>query len=648
MPEIIAQDMLREYKRMADVAREALENARLKSQKARRYYDGDQIDSKLSSTLRRRKQPETIRNRIGPAIDGILGILEQAKVDPRGYPRNPQDEGGADVCTKSLQYVAEQNRFHKTKIDCADNHLVEGACAAIVEVDDKGDVKINKIAFDEFFYDPYSREADYSDARYMGVGKWMYAADLARMYPDYREELLSTVTTSGAIQNMDMTWDDKPNSVIPWIDKKLKRLLVMEMYHQEGGEWKRCVFCAAGVLDERVSPYNDDNGTPMNPIEASSCFIDRELERYGVARRMIPLQDELNARASRSLHLFNTRQLQVTDPSYAPDVDAATARAEAAKADGLIPTGYSVVPTSDMASGNLALMQDVSMNLDRLAPTPAILGRQDGSNQSGRSRLVLQQAGMTEIARPLGRFEDWENRIYRQVWLRIKQFWTDQKFIRVTNDEGAPEFLQINEPIYQMEPKTDPYTGEPIVDPQNGEPEMVKVMVPQPVMGPDGQPQMGPDGLPVMQPQPVQIGIDNQVARMDMDIVVDTVPDTANLAAEQFETLAKLAQVYGPEAVPFEAMVELSSIPDKRKIKELLKPDEGAAAQAMQVQQQAQQQALQLAQADAQAKIAETESKTALNAAKVREVDAGIIKDAADMTGRALNGGGQPMPEPTF
>lgn len=610
------QDGLSDLKKMLDESRSALEKPRQESLKARDYYDGKQLNSTQRATLKRRKQPETIRNRIGPAVDGVLGLLEQAKVDPRAYPRNPQDEDGADVATKSLQYVADQNRFHKLKLDCADNHLVEGACAAIIEADEQGDVRINQIRFEEFFYDPYSRQADYSDARYMGVAKWMYARDLARMFPDYQPEIYSTVNQSTVMAG-DVTWEDKPDSLIPWIDKKAKRLLVVEMYHREDG-WTRSLFCPAGVLQSGPSPYKDENGQPMNPIEASSCFINRDLERYGLVARMISLQDELNARASRGLHLLNSRQLQVGDPSFPPEVDANTARNEAAKADGIIPTGYVVSPTTDMASGNLSVMQEVAQSLDRLAPTPSLLGRADGSQQSGRSRLVLQQAGMTEIARPLGRFEDWENRVYRQIWLRIKQFWTAQKYIRVTDDEGAPEFLQINEPVYQRIPLVDPM-GQPAIDPETGEPMTQVLMQPQPVMGPDGQPVVDPmTGMPAMQPQPVVIGYDNRVADMDMDIIVDTVPDTANLAVEQFQMLSQLAQAYGPEKVPFEVMLDLSSIPNKRQVKEKL---EKGAAVPPQVQQM-QQAAVELDRAEKQAEIQHTESQTAKNFADIQNQQA--------------------------
>lgn len=638
---IDGDDALRRYKRMLDESRSALEVPRTESERDRDYYDGKQLTTKQRNVLKRRKQPETIRNRIGPAIDGMLGILEQAKVDPRAYPRNPQDEDSADVATKSLQYVADKNRFHKLKIDCADNHLVEGACAVIVEADASDEVTISQIRFEEFFYDPYSRQSDYSDSRYMGVAKWMYADVLAGMFPDDKDAVMSSVNNTSVTSTL---WDeDKPDAAMPWVDKKMRRLMVVEMYHRETEGWQRCVFCAAGVLAAGPSPYLDDDGVPMNPIEASSCFVDRNLARYGLVRRMVSLQDELNARASRSLHLLNSRQLRVV-PDQVPTVDSDTARSEAARADGVLPEAYDIVSTTDMSQGNLVIMQEVSSSLDRLAPTPAVLGRSDGSSQSGRSRLVLQQAGMTEIARPLGRFEDWENRVYRQMWLRCKQFWTGEKFIRVTDDEGAPEFIQINQPVYQRAPLIMP-DGSPAIDPETGEPMTQVAMVPQPVMGPDGQPVVDPQtGMPAMRPQPVLEGYDNRIADMDMDIVVDTVPDTANLAAEQFATMVQLAQAYGPENVPFDDIIELSSIPNKRQWKEKRDARKAEAAQSNPMQEQA----LQIEMADKTAKIQKTESETRLNEAKTNSTQAGILKDAAELQNMAIAASGGPVADNVF
>lgn len=604
-------------KRMVDEFRDGTEIGRLQAEKCRRYYDGDQLDPSKVTALRRARQPRVIRNEIKPAINGLLGILQQAKVDPRAWPRNPNNEDQADVASKALRYVADVNRFHKTKIDVAENHLIEGVAAAIVEADERTGAVIHRIRYDEIIYDPRSREANFSDALYKGVGKWLYEQDVQRLYPHLAEDIGASFETGwGADLGLGTMYEDKPDTISGtsyWMDRKKRRLFIVELYHRED-QWMRTVFYVGGVLEQDVSPYLDDYDEPICPIVMGSCFIDRDNQRYGLVASMLSPQDELNAYTSRALHLANHRQLMVSDPDRPPEVDARTASQEAAKADGVIPFGYSPVPTNDLLQSISLMMADARQALVRQAPTPAVLADASGSNESGRSRLVLQQAGMTEIARAMGRLEDWENEVYRQAWLRLKQFKTEPWWIRITGDEGRPEFAGVNIPV-----------------------------------GPDGQP-IDPRmaQMMAMQGQPVQIT--NRLADMDVDIEVETVPDTANLQAEQFEAIAPLlpqiAEAYGP-AKSLELALALSSIPDKGRVKSILdaEKDNPQAAQMAQMQQQLQQMQAELGMRKAQADIAKTESDAELNRARARKEEASVVIDAAELQQKSLQLANQQEPQ---
>lgn len=605
-------------KRMVDEFRDGTEIGRAQSEKCRRYYDGEQLDGPKTLALRRARQPRVIRNEIKPAINGLLGILQQAKVDPRAWPRNPDNEEQADVASKALRYVADVNRFHKTKIDVAENHLIEGVAAAIVEADEKTGAVIHRIRYDEIIYDPRSREANFSDALFKGVGKWLYEQDVQRMYPHLAEDIGASFETGwGADLGLGTMYEDKPDSVggnSYWMDRKKRRLFIVELYHRED-QWMRTVFYVGGVLEQDVSPYLDDDQEPICPIVMGSCFIDRDNQRYGLVASMLSPQDELNAYTSRALHLANHRQLQVSDPNFPPEVDSKVASQEAAKADGVIPLGYTAVPTNDMLQSISLMMADARQALVRQAPTPAVLADASGSNESGRSRLVLQQAGMTEIARALGRLEDWENEIYRQAWLRLKQFKTEPWWIRITGDEGKPDFAGVNMPADAQ--------GQPI------DPRMAQMMQMQGI-------------------QPPQIT--NKLADMDVDIEVETVPDTANLQAEQFESIAPLlpqiAEAYGA-AKALELALALSSIPDKGRIKSILdsEKDDPQAQQMAQMQQQIQQMQVELGMKQAQADLAKTESEVALNVARAKSEEAGVVIDAAKMQQEAFQLATQQEPQ---
>lgn len=584
---------VRRFRKMVDDFRDGTEPGRLIGQLARAYYDGQQHDDIKLRALRRARQPRITRNEIKPAINGLVGVVRQSKVDPKAYPRNPKNEEQADVASKTLRYIADKNRLHTIKTDCALDHFIEGAFGAVVELDERQEIVIAKVRYDEMIYDPRSREADFSDARYKGVGKWLYEQDIRAMYPDLAEDISGAFSSSWADFGLGQMYADKPDDLLGerWMDAKLRRFFVVEIHHREEDGWHRTVFFVGGVLENGLSPYLDEYKQPISNFVFQSCYVSAQNQRYGQAAGMLSNQDEVNSYASRALHLANSRQLQAV-PGEIPEVAAKTASLEAAKADGVIPQGWGVVPTNDLFQGILLMLQDARQALQRQAPTPGVLA-ESGAGQSGRSKLVTQQAGMTEVALPYGRIEDWENGVYRMAWCVAKQFKTEPWWIRTSGDDGKPEFVGLN--------------------------------MPEP-MQQDGAVVVGMDGQPVMQ-------ISNNLAEMDVDIEVETIPDTANLQAEQFEIIAPmlplLAEAKGPEAA-FKVGLALSSFPDKGRIKELVDapPDDPAAQQAAQAQAQAAQQAQQIAQADAMAKISKTESDAALNEAKTRQVEADIVTKA--------------------
>lgn len=545
------------FRRFLDDFRNVMQEPRRLQQRDRDYYDGKQLTPRERAALRGRKQPELIKNRVKPAVNGTIGVAERGKTDPRAYPRTPQDEEAADVATDILRYVSDANRFGQAKLYVLKDQLVPGEGAAVVEVGEDQEVIINQIPQEEFFYDPRSRRVDFRDARYLGIAKWMAADALEAVYPDKSDIIRGSLKTGAMNTSGDSLFGDKPNNALPWVDQKNSRLLVGEVYYLEGSEWMRAVFCGADALEYGPSPYVDKKGRTMCAIEALSGYVDSENRRYGMVRDMISPQDEVNRRASAALHLVNSRQVQQADLN-APPVDSDIARQEAARPDGVIPPGWQIVPHNDRVQENLALMQEAKQEIERAAPIPSLVGRAD-SSASGRAQLVQTQAGMTELALLFSGFTDWERRVYDQVWARVQQYWTDEKLIRVTDDEGAPKFLTVNE----------------VVEPA--------IYVP----GPDGQPMAGPDGKPVVLRPAVT---KNRPSEMDMDIIVDSVPDTANVQQEQFQELMSLLQsnpAYA-QAVPFDVAVDMSSLTKKREFKKRLQEHaEKAAVQQQQVAEDA-------------------------------------------------------------
>jgi hypothetical protein len=218
---------------------------------------------------------------------------------------------------------------------------------------------------------------------------------------------------------------------------------------------------------------------------------------------------------------------------------------------------------------HLELMRDAKAEMQRQSPSPGIVGRQAAS-QSGIAIQREQEAGLIEHMPLLASFDDWVLRMYYSMADGIKQFWTDAKYIRISDDENAPKYIGLNVPM----PIMDPQTGQPAVDPMTGQPQM-QMHVP---------------------------------AEMDVDIVIDVSPDTAVLQEEQFANLVELKKA-DPTSIPMEMIIEASSLPKKRQLldkMEAAKQSQQGQPNPLQIEEQKAQIQLQakqqMAAIDAQAK----------------------------------------------
>jgi hypothetical protein len=563
--------------------------ARRNSLTAIDYYDSDQFTRQELATLDGRGQPAIVINRIKPAINAIIGVTERGRSDPRCWPRGPKDVDAADAATDILRFVADANRFRRTRQECFKDLLVPGTMAALIGVDGDLQVTITQVRWEEFFHDARSRRPDLKDARFLGVAKWMYADDALELYPERGREIELTVQNgAGAGVMPDPSYEDRPlagpGTGGSWIDLKQRRLLVVEIYYRDDG-WKRAVYTGADVLELGPSPYLDHRGRPDCPIEAMSAYVKRDNSRYGAVWDMIGPQDEINKRRAKSLHELSVSRIEARDPT-AIDTDADLARVEAARPDGVIPPGWGLAPNTANFQGNMEMMAEAKAELERMGPSPAILGRVE-RDSSGRALLARQQSGLVELANLYGALEDWELRVYRQCWGRVKQYWTAPQFIRITDDEDSPRFIGLNQAI------------------------------------PGGA---GPGAL----------GYQNLVAEMDVDIEVDTQSDAGAIASEQFSdliSLVRMSPAYQQQA-PLSLLIQLSTIPHKRALLDQIK-------QAADEQQQTQARQQAAAEQHAAAQIARTQSEAQRNAADGFAKSLDALTYAREGRGAAMTG--QPM-----
>ena len=393
--------------------------------------------------------------------------------------------------------------------------------------------------------------------------------DANAMYPEAAEIIANTIS-----EDAYKTYSDRPAWRQWAAGGKRKRVRIVQMYYRFGAQkdWHWSIFTKGGVIDEGAVPYRDEDGVSQCPMIFQSAFLDRENNRYGFVRQLIGPQDEINKRRSKGLHLLMNRQTRSVQGAI-DDVDAM--KAELSKADGHVvvnnlgnvPDAFGVIDTTAQLSGNLELAQEAKNEIDLMGPNAALSGKQHQA-ASGRAIQASQQGGEVEISDLSDRLKHFKRRVYQLAWIMVRQYWTSEMAVRVTDDENKAKFITLNRPVTVAEELLKQATDRGL-DPQEAQDRLHQ------------QSQLDP----MFAQQLSQVVRKEHVpSEMGMDIILGDAPSSANIQQEDFATMADLGKAGVVQFTP-EQWIEMSSLHNKSTLLKKLQsqqpdPSKQAATQA--------------------------------------------------------------------
>ncbi len=496
---------------------------------SRHYYHGAQYTADEVRILRNRRQPVITYNRIGRKINGIVGIAEKQRQDPKAYPQAPGNDNGATVATTTLRYICDGNGWKEwLKPECLRQAAIEGIAGVELKLipGDKGDpdIAVDLIFGDDFFYDPRSYKANFADARYNGIAKWMDLDEAQDLFPDKEEEL-----TSLASNGYDLT--THADREFKWVYTNERRLRIVEHWYRHRGKWLWAFYCGDTLLDQGISPFRDHLSRPISRFVMFSAAVDHDGDRYGFVRNLKGPQDEINQRRSKALHISNSKRL-IMDKGAVDDVEIA--RVEWARPDGVIEKNPNLNVEPDNTTPDLAsqfqFLDEAKNEIEQFANmNPAALAGPGVKNLSGRAVNMLQQPGLAELGPFLISYRDWCIRVYRALWSTAQRFWTNERWLRVSKDAKLAEFLQVNQLTLDQ-------WGRPVIV--------------------------------------------NELGALDVDIRIDEGPDTVTVMSDTFDVLSQ----FPPGAVPPQVLIKLAPIDSNTKdeLLEMMAPKPNPAQQQIQ------------------------------------------------------------------
>jgi len=482
-------------------------NFRKESQRDCNYYDNEQWTQEEINELKDRNQPVITINRIKPTIDLVLGAESKAKVEFVAAPRNDVDIENASIATESLKYIMDQNEGEYICAEAFENSVKAGwYFVEICENDDPfGEVvQLNGIDRSDLVWDPYAKNFDLNDGKYEIRGKWLELDDAIGKFPQHKETLESAVgdqtedekrerpyhgTEDQADRPGVVKWDDPQISSLEWVDRERKRVRLLECWYKVPAEIlivendltgdveeldpnqlmdilatpgtritkvnvqkvRVCIVAGSTILEDNPSPYKH-NRFPFIPFWGFRK--DKDKAPYGLVRQIRDMQDEINKRRSKALHLLNTRQIVATNDSIDQKInDWDEVAEEVSRPDGRVVlegkaiakgAKFEIVNQDRAIQEQFQYGQEAKNEIEELTGIGEEMKGLPSNATSGKAILARQSQGFMMLGKLFENYRRSKQILGNLIWATIQQFWTKPKIIRITDKMGQYDFLEVN------------------------------------------------------------------------------------------------------------------------------------------------------------------------------------------------------------
>jgi len=462
------------------------------------FYDNIQWREEDIAILKERGQAPLVYNVIASSINWVLGTEKRGRTDYKILPRRKDAGKPAERKTQLMKYLSDVNRspFHRSRAFEDAVKVGIGWLETGVQDDDEGEpVYVRYESWRNMLWDSASTEKDFSDSRYVLRTKWIDLDIALAMFPDRAGILRGAVNQSrayGPDAQGDEVMDSQEDATQGYATNRSsvgvfdrERVRIIECWYRtpttvtrmRGGDFageifdtenpapahKQAIddgnaeavvrtgfmrmhvalFCSTGMLHHQESPYRH-NGYPFTPIW---CYRrDRDNMPYGMIRGMRDIQEDINKRASKALHILSTNKV-IMDEGAVSDIDEFAD--EVSRPDAILvkKKGYELTINAEreLAPAHLELMsRSMSMIQTLSGVTDENMGRQSNATSGLAIGRRQEQGAMTTA----GIFDNlrFAVQVHGEKELSlIEQYFSDQKDFRITNMRGTPEYITIND-----------------------------------------------------------------------------------------------------------------------------------------------------------------------------------------------------------
>lgn len=246
-----------------------------------RFFLSDQtLWNDLYGNLPANRRRQFSFNRIKRVVSMISGHQRRNRKSTIVTPIENGDAETADQMTKLLMFCAQQEGILETISDSFESSLITGMSLLAPYMDYRedpisGNIKIDKLDYNDFLIDPYFRKSDLSDCNGLWRRKYLTKRECLSLFPDRENEIMGLY----GHDNRDGKFQYQPESY----NYGLKNLLVYDEY------WYRDFRTQKMIVDKRTGEtmeWKSSDETRLKDFlqaEPQTTVIEQEIPTTRVA-----------------------------------------------------------------------------------------------------------------------------------------------------------------------------------------------------------------------------------------------------------------------------------------------------------------------------------------------------------------------------
>ena len=322
------------------------------------YYNGEQWDESVKTSLEAVKRPALTINAIMPVVNALIGeqINQRAEITLR--PKRHTTMELAEVQTRLLHHILETNRYRYQETQIFTDGIIQdrGFFNIYLDFADhiQGEVRIETLDPLDVLIDPDAKDSDPATWSQVIITRWLTLDDVAVLYGKDKAVALDglagadrTYGSDSVLTGESNTFGDSETAVLytpavqendPWsirrvriIDRQYRKLERVKFFvdprtgdmREVPGSWSQdrvdqfMAQFGLGILDKLARKVRwtitadqvvlHDDWSPYEQFTVVPYFpIFRRGQPSGIVKHLLDPQDQYNKISSQELHVVNT------------------------------------------------------------------------------------------------------------------------------------------------------------------------------------------------------------------------------------------------------------------------------------------------------------------------------------------------------